>query len=186
MNLYSIVLFFHIVGAVGFFVALGLEWTSLRRLRRSTTAEEVREWLRVPDDLGRIGMISMVLLLVAGFYMMFVAWGGAPWITVTLGTIVVLIVLSGGITRRRMVAIGKAAGAERGPLSSTLKRLVNDPALWFSMQTRIAIAVGILFLMTNKPGLVGSLITIAVATAAGILVSLPSPRREAVHEEQAR
>ena len=29
MNAYSIALFLHIVGALGFFVALGLEWTGL-------------------------------------------------------------------------------------------------------------------------------------------------------------
>ena len=33
MNYYSIALFLHVVGALGFFVVLGLEWTSLRQLR---------------------------------------------------------------------------------------------------------------------------------------------------------
>jgi hypothetical protein len=33
MNYYSIVLFVHIGGALGFFVALGVEWISVGRLR---------------------------------------------------------------------------------------------------------------------------------------------------------
>ena len=39
MNDYSIALFLHIVGALGFFVALGLEWTGLRQIRSAMTLE---------------------------------------------------------------------------------------------------------------------------------------------------
>src|SRR5262245_58128370 len=38
MNDYSIALLLHVVGALGFFMALALEWTNLRQLRRATTA----------------------------------------------------------------------------------------------------------------------------------------------------
>src|SRR5262245_60612662 len=114
MNDYSIALFLHIVGALGFFVALGLEWTSLGHLRRATTVEQVREWMRVPDEMGRVGMIAMITLLAAGLYMMATAWGGAPWILVTLGALVVMMVLAMLLTRRRMAAIGRAVGTERG------------------------------------------------------------------------
>ncbi len=37
MNSYSISLFFHIAGALGFFTALGLEWTGLRQIRSAAT-----------------------------------------------------------------------------------------------------------------------------------------------------
>jgi hypothetical protein len=57
MNDYSIVLFVHIVGALGFFVALGVEWLSLRHLRRATTAEQVREWIRVSTGVRRLGWL---------------------------------------------------------------------------------------------------------------------------------
>ena len=41
MNDYSIALFLHIVGALGFFVALGLEWTGLGQIRSAMTLERV-------------------------------------------------------------------------------------------------------------------------------------------------
>jgi len=41
MDDYAIALFLHIVGAVGFFVALGLEWTGLRQIRSAMTPEQV-------------------------------------------------------------------------------------------------------------------------------------------------
>ena len=75
MNDYSIALFLHIVGALGFFVALGLEWTSLAYLRCATTIEQVREWMGAPNQMGRVGMIAMVTLLTAGLYMMATVWG---------------------------------------------------------------------------------------------------------------
>ena len=42
MNAYTIVLFLHIVGALGFFVALGLEWTGLSQLQSAMSLEQVR------------------------------------------------------------------------------------------------------------------------------------------------
>ena len=183
MNDYSIALFLHVVGALGFFVALGLEWTSLRRLRRATTVEQIREWLRLPDEMGRVGMASMVMLLAAGFYMMATVWGGVAWIIVTLGALVPMIILGMVITGRRMAAIGRMVNTERGPLSPTLHRLLGHPLLWISIQTRVAIALGIVFLMTVKPDLSGSLLAIGVATVLGLASALPIRGRERVQEE---
>jgi hypothetical protein len=162
MNNYSIALFLHIVSALGFFVTLGLEWTSLRHLRSATTTEQVREWMRVPDEMGRMGMISMLTLLAAGFYMMAISWGAVAWIMVTLGAIAVMIPPM-VLTRRRMMAIGRAVGTERGPVSPALSQLLHDSMLTISMQTRVAIGLGIVFLMTVKPGWAGSLLTITLA-----------------------
>lgn len=181
---YSIALFLHIVSALGFFVTLGLEWTSLRHLRGATTTEQVREWMRVPAEMGRMGMISMLSLLAAGFYMMAIAWGAVAWIMVTLGTIVVMI-LAMVLTRRRMAAIGRTVSTERGPVSPALSQLLHDTMLTISIQTRVAIALGIVFLMTVKPGLAGSLVTMAIAIVLGIASALPMPRRARVQEGQA-
>jgi hypothetical protein len=183
MNVYSIVLFLHIVGALGFFAALGLEWTSLRQLRHATTAEQVREWIRVPADMGRVGLVSMLTLLISGFYMMATDWGGVAWIMVTLGAIVLMILLGIALTGRRMAAIGRAVTEETGPVSPTLHRLLHHPLLWISIQTRVAIGLGIVFLMTVKPDLIGSLLTISVATVLGLASAVPLRGRERAREE---
>src|SRR5207247_10213446 len=47
MSLYAIAVFLHIVGALGLFAALGLEWATLLNLRRATAAGAAREWARV-------------------------------------------------------------------------------------------------------------------------------------------
>ena len=77
MMLYSIALFLHVVGALGLFITLGLEWTSLSRLRGAASVEQVREWLPVLGALRKIGGPSALTLLVSGIYMMATVWRGA-------------------------------------------------------------------------------------------------------------
>ena len=178
MNSYSIALYLHIVGALAFFVTLGLEWITLRHLQRATTTEQVREWIRVPYEMGRAGMIAMLMLLGAGLYMMATTWGGAAWILITLAALALMIPFGMVVTQRRMAAIEQAANVERRPLSSELLHLLHDPLLSISIQTRIAIALGIVFLMTIKPDAIGSLLTIGIATVLGLASSLPALRRD--------
>jgi hypothetical protein len=77
-----------------------------------------------------------------------------------------------------MAAIGRAVTAETGPLSLTLQQLLHHPLLWVAIQTRVALALGIVFLMTVKPDLIGSLLTIGVASALGLASALPMLGRE--------
>ena len=185
MNFYSIALFLHILGALGFFVALGLEWTSLRRMRGATTFEQVREWMGIANGAQRVGMPSMLLILISGFYMMATAWGGVAWIIVALGTLVLLVALGLALTGPRMAAIGRAVTGEHGPVSVTLHSLLHDPILWISMQTRAALALGIVFLMTVKPELGGALLTTGVAIVIGLASGLPVRGGKRVQEEPA-
>ena len=174
MNDYSIALFAHIVGTLGFFVALGVEWLSLRRLRNATNTEQVHEWLRIGAGARRWGGVAMAIIVVAGFYMMAIAHIGAAWLMVALASIILLMVLAMGLTGRRLAAIQRTVSAASEPVSPTLHHLLHDSLLWFSMQTRVGIALGIVFLMTVKPDLVGSLLTIGIATLLGLAYAASS------------
>ena len=178
MNDYSIALFLHIVGALGFFVALGLEWTGLLQIRSAMLPEQVRAWMGTLKSARRVGIASMLMTLVSGFYMMATVWGGVGWITVTLGALILGVVLTLALTGPRMAAIGRALATEKGPVSQTFHSMANHPLLWISIQTRVAIALGIVFLKTAKPDLGGSLLTIGVAIVLGLASALPVPRRE--------
>ncbi len=167
MNYYAIALFLHIVGALGLFVALGLEWTSLLLLRRATTTEQVRERMRIASGVRGVSGAALATLLVSGIYLTATVWGGVAWIAVALGAMVLMAVLGAALSGPRMAAIGRAV--EHGPLAP-----VPDPLLWVSMQTRVAVALGIVFLMTFKPDLNGSLLTIAVAAVLGLIAALPA------------
>jgi hypothetical protein len=180
MNNYSITLFVHIVGVVGFFVALGLEWTGLSQIRKAMTLEQVRAWMGILKNVRKVGFVSMLTTVVTGIYMMVTGWGGEPWLIVTVGSLVLVIALAQGITAPRMAAIGQALASEKGPLSKTFHSLANNPLLWISIQTRVAIALGIIFLKTVKPGWGGSLLIVGIAIVLGFASALYIPRRERV------
>jgi hypothetical protein len=182
MNLYAIALFLHIVGALGLFIALGLEWMSVQYLRRATTAEQVREWISVVAWTRRLGPISLAVILLPGVYMTATAWRGAAWIVVALAAIVLMAVLGATLTGLRMPAIGRAAAAESGLVSDALRHRLRDPFLWTSVQTRAAIALGIVFLMTVKPDLDGALLVMGVAIVIGLASTLPTWSRYRVKQ----
>ncbi len=182
MSSYSIALFLHIVGALGLFVALGLEWTGLWQIRSAMTLEQVRTGMGILKSIRRVGFASMLTTVISGFYMTATVWGGAAWIIVTLAALALVIVLSVALTGPRMAAIGRALAAEKGQVSKTFHSLASHPLLWISIQTRVAIALGIIFLKTAKPDLGGSLLTICVAIVLGLASALPMPRRERAQE----
>jgi uncharacterized membrane protein len=180
MPLYPIALFLHIVGALGLFMALALEWTSLLYLRRAVTIEQVREWLGIANRLGWVYAPSFLVILVSGFYMTAIAWseGGAAWIAIGLLSLVVLGVLGMAVSGRKMKRITKAAATEDDLVSPDLRQRLRDPLLWTSVQTRAAIALGVVFLMTVKPDLTGALVAIGATSLLGIASALPARRRQ--------
>jgi hypothetical protein len=66
MNAYSIALFLHIVGALGIFVALGLEWTGLWQIRSAMTPQQVGGWMRILKGVRKFGFASMLTTVVTG------------------------------------------------------------------------------------------------------------------------
>jgi len=182
MNIYSIALFLHIVSAVGFFVALGLEWTGLSQIRSAMTVEQVRPWMGILQNVRKVGFISMLMTVITGVYMMVTVWGRQEWLIVTVGSLILLIALAQVVTAPRMAAIGQTLATEKGALSRTLYSLANHPLLLISIQTRVAIALGIIFLKLVRPDFGGSLFTIGVAIVLGLASSLPRSRRERAGE----
>src|SRR5437763_14504355 len=101
---YALAVFLHIVGALGLFAALALEWASLYNLRRVATAGQVREWAKLLSALRLVGGPSALTILVTGIYLMATRWGGQGWIGGGPGGRVLRAALGGGATRRRAAA----------------------------------------------------------------------------------
>jgi hypothetical protein len=182
MSNYSIALFLHIVGAFGFFIVLGLEWIGLSRMRSSMLPEEARAILGVVKSADRLGVISMLTTIITGFYMLLTVWGWVAWMLVVLGALVLEIVIFVMLTGPRMAAIEQALATEKGSVSQTFHNLLNQPILWISNQTRVAIILGIVYLKIAKPGLGESLLAIGIAIVLGFASALPMPRRAQVQE----
>jgi hypothetical protein len=175
MTPYSIALFLHIVGALALFVALGLEGVVLFNLRRAATAEQVREWARVSGLNRRLSPASLGLILLAGLYMTVTTWKSQEWINTAFLTMLLLPVF-GALNGRRLAAVGRSLATEQGPLPDAARVRLGDPFLTTSYLIRLAAALGIVFLMVVKPDLLGSVVTIGVALAAGLTISAPTWR----------
>ena len=177
MNYYLIAKFIHIVGALGVFVVLGVEWLSLKNLRQASSITQLLEWTRITSSVQRLGGISMVSILISGFYMMAVARIHADWLIVAFVSLILLGLLAAVVTGRRMAAIQQSISKETASISPSLYRQLHQPLLWIVMQLRVAIGLGIVFLMTAKPDLIGSLVTLSLAIVLGLASALPVLKR---------
>ena len=173
MTDYTIALFLHVVGALGMFVALAFEWVAWAGLRRSATVQEARGWLGLLGLVRRVGPASLGLFLVAGLYMTATVVGWTAWILVALASFVVIAALGGISSGRSLPAIERALQTETSPISDALRQRMSAPILAASVRVRTALALGIVFLMTTKPDVLGAVIVIVVAAALGVVASRP-------------
>lgn len=174
MSVYSISLFLHIVGALGLFTVFGLEWAGLSRLRRATDGSQVREWVGLVTAARVAGGPAALLILVTGIYMTATRWGPQGWIVVGLAGMVLIAVLSLGVSGRRAGAIARGAPAESGPISTALGRQLRDPVLALSLWVRTALFLGIVFVMSTEPSAGGALAALAVSGAIGVGAAAPA------------
>ena len=137
MNLYSVALFAHIVGAILVFVLLTIEGLGLR------LGFDYAQLNRV------LGPVSALLILGPGLYMMSAQWGWAGWIVT-------------GIASYALIA---GAGAYTG--ISVMRGRMNRSTATVSWLVRIGMAVGVAFVMTVKPSLALSVTAVLVGVALG-------------------
>ena len=174
MSLYSIVLFLHVSGAIGYFVGIGAWLFILVGLRRAQRVEQVRALIKLIALSGPFTGISVLLILAAGLYMAFTAWSlQTGWIAVALVSLVLMAPLGTALIEPRRRAIERLAReVPDGPLPQSLEQRIYDPVLSTALQTIAVLLFGIVFLMTTKPSLAGSLIVIVVALALGLASGL--------------
>jgi hypothetical protein len=148
MSLYSIALFLHIVGALALFGLLAIEGVSLRAGMPAGVVQRI------------LGPITALLILVPGFYMVITSAGWRGWAEVGLVSYVVIAVL----------------GAFTG--ISLMRGRISLRAANISWLARVGIALGVVFDMTVKPGVLFASIAVVVGLAAGAAIGALA-RREA-------
>lgn len=179
MTLYVAAQFLHVVGALAMFSALGAE---LAGLRGATLARSANEALAALEShrLNRVlGPIAVVLILLPGGYMAAAGSGMTPWIWTALGAIAAIVVIGAAVMPRLLAAVGPTL--QRAFDGPDARRLVRR--MWASFVARVVLLLGIVTLMTTKPGWPGALATLAVvgaiATAAWLwLARAGRARRE--------
>jgi hypothetical protein len=174
MNIYTVVLFLHIISAIGVCIGISVVLLGVAFLRRAQRVEQVRSTLAFVTPAFPIAGVSMLLLLAAGFYLALSAWSLATsWIAVTLVSLLLIIVLGAGLIGPRMRALVMATREiPDGSLPSQLSARIHDPVLFTVLLIQALMLLGIVFLMTTKPGLASSIIVMRVALVLGLTLGV--------------
>jgi len=186
MSVYALVLFLHVLGAIGLFVGLALEGVVLARLRTAETLEQARFSASTFNRLKYVFIPSFILVLFGGLYLASIIGSAAtPWIPVSLGGFVLILLVGGVITGPRMGRLIKALGTASSPADfASIKTQVVARGLLGSHGLRGGIALGVLFLMTTKPDLATSLAVTCGAALLGLTPALRPRRLSAACEVQ--
>jgi hypothetical protein len=100
-------------------------------------------------------------------------WGrGIFWIPLALGATLVIMLIGGFVTGLRIARLRKVLSSTENDVSiEALSAMRKSTALLLSYGLRVGLGLGIVFLMTAKPDLLGSLGALAAGCGAGLLVA---------------
>ena len=179
MDLYYVVLFAHIIGAVvvvgaGFFlppVAAGAS--------RATSVSSFKDWVGVILKMSKIAGASAAVILLTGLYMGI--RGGRfdeGWLVVALVLFVINGALAGGVMSKHWDAVmATAEEAGDGPVSADLRAMTSTPRMHLVESIMLGNDLVVVFLMTNKPGWTGALIAAAVGAVVIAALTARGPRK---------
>jgi hypothetical protein len=175
-TLYRLALFAHVLGMIGFFMALGVYVFGLVALRQARRVEQVRAICRMIFLTDAVAVVGILLLAAAGLSMALTTWNvRIGWIAVAIVSFILIAPIGPLIVERRLHAIDAMARAtEDGPVTDALARRISDPVIGAALAVLIALLLGIVFLMTTKPVSVAEAsIPMLVALAAGLALGAP-------------
>jgi hypothetical protein len=102
LDIYELVMFFHILGGMGLFAGLVIESLAVERLALANHILQVRDWASASAIALRTSMASMLVLLIAGLVMMAVRWGPTSWAITALIALIVMALVSQIVSRPRL------------------------------------------------------------------------------------
>jgi len=182
MLAYNIALFIHFVGLISVFGGFVIVARAAPRLRAATDIEQVRTWLALLTTTGPMFGAGYGMLGLSGIYMTAVRWRAAhPWLIVAMVSLLAFFIVGGAIIGRRVRAMNEAAAATRGSISGELALQIADSSLWRTVGALNGLAMGVVFVMTVKPGWLASISVAVIAAVTGALVGVATARRARRH-----
>jgi hypothetical protein len=174
VNAYNAVLYLHLLSLIVGIGAGAVLLVCLLQLRAARTVEAAGPWGMVAGKVGKFFPIAILGLFGSGAYMTSSQWSwGTRWIDVAIAALVVLMAQGAGIGERtghKLAAALKANGP--GPLGPEARRMTLHPGLWVVEFSNLGLVFGVVWNMTNKPGLEGSLGAALGGYAVGVLLAL--------------
>ena len=178
MDTYHVVLYVHLLAL---FVGIGagaVLLVCLFQLRAAQTLAEAVPWGAVAGKTERAFPIAILGLFGSGAYMTSDVWTwGTAWIYVSIAGLVVVSLqgpLVGGRTGKELERTLHENGP--GPLGAKARRMTRHPGLWVTEFANFGVVLGIVWNMTQKPGVGGAIAAVVGGYAVGTAVALWASR----------
>jgi hypothetical protein len=174
VDAYRTVLFLHLLAlfiGIGTAAILGL---SLFRLRGASTGAEALPWSILAGKTERAFPFAILGLFVTGAYMTSHLWTWSTgWIDVAIAALVVVAAQGALIAGRRAKDLERTLQANGpGPLPTDVRNKTCDRALWIVSFANPGIVLGVVWVMTQKPGTAGAIAAVVVGYLIGAAVAL--------------
>jgi hypothetical protein len=164
---YALIRFLHVLGALGIAATYAVEAVGLVGLRQSISTDEARAWLHTRRWVQRLGTTSLLLVLASGVYSVVATWGWVGWVQASLAGLVSLGITGGVLTGIPTARFAPALERAAGPLTEGLRSAIRAPLLTMSVAMRIAITIGIVFVMVQKPDRLEAFAVVVSAATVG-------------------
>ena len=182
MDTYHVVLFLHLMSLFVGVGAAAIVVVCLFRLRAAETLEQAVPWGMLAGQTEKAFPISVIGLFATGAYMTSDVWSwGTRWIDVAIVALAV-VALQGPLVAGRRAHMLKNALRENGPgpLKEPAKRMTRDPLLWMISLANPGIVFGIVWNMTQKPGVGEAVAAVVIGYVVGIALALRFVKAPAV------
>ena len=176
MIAYRVALFLHIIALVAASSAAVIVHLAHARYRNATGRAEARGWHRLLGSVTRTFPIAVVTLVATGAYMVS-TMGANAWALgwVQAGLVAAVFLFASGAT----IGVRDKRIGEQLERSGVRER--GAPLPWDSVGAILSwvntcLAMSVVFVMTNKASLLGSLATLAVGVAIGAAIGISRER----------
>jgi uncharacterized membrane protein len=187
VDTYLVVKYLHLLALLLGIGAGSVLAVCLFQLRAAQTLEEAVPWGRIAGKTGRLFPVAILGLFGTGAYMTSDIWSWSTrWIDVSIAGLALLAVQGPLVAERTAKKLEQALHANGpGPLGAAARRMTRHPGLWVSEFSNLGVVFGIVWDMTQKPGLGESIAAVVGGYAVGAVLALGFTRAPAEELESA-
>ena len=177
---YRLVLFLHLSALLAAISTSAVLHFAETRLQAAPTVADVRTWAGLIEKGSRVFPLALLLLLGTGAYLVDRGWTwSSGWVIAGLVGVGVLFVVGAGVVGGRSRALKRVlSDAPDGATPAEAAQITREHPGGIASWTNTGLALGIVFVMTAKLALAGSLAALVIATAIGATVALRLRRLE--------
>ena len=175
MDTYHVVLYIHLLAL---FVGIGagaILVVCLFQLRAAGTLADAVPWGIVAGKTARAFPVAILGLFGTGAYMTSDVWTWSTrWIDVSIAGLVLLALQGPLVAERTAKKLEKALHENGpGPLGRHARRMTRHPGLWVAEFSNLGVVLGIVWDMTQKPGIGAAIAAVVGGYAVGAALALP-------------